>query len=591
MTKRLWILTVGALASSAPVKAQPVALEPEPQAGAASLSARELEDKIGGRTTLELKFQDLTAQEASAALAKASGLRFGAAQDSPWNRVVSTGTTGSGQADGPRYNAEVGKTDFWLGVRAWSRAEAARMKREREALQRRQNEEKPPPAPTAPQGQEVAPEAMKAWQAEQNEWMRRRSQQMQRFSANVSVRFDPNAQLWSLSPGDQIATGRALSAWPCLVLATGFQRSQNLSIEESEAGEKPQPNAPGKAGDQAALMAARAWDGAEAVEGGQLRDSLSLGLSVYLEPKLMDRAKVQLQVSEARDEQGEDLLPEREKGAMGQAQMQMQMGSQLFGGQGNATATQVSLRPRQARGKKLAILRGVVLIRYPMQLQEHEITDFNGPQGFALGTGDLPAQAQFQPPRIENGQFVFGTSLTLISEKGGRATWDNSRDRIRRRGVEEGALGQYLLPSLYTFTDSQGRTWRGSSKPRRSTLKGPDGSIVPQTSPPTPPPDNFTYTEERTGTLQLVPEVLPPATPGVPPRLTITPSILARTGTATYISQVPVGNSFGGFRQPVQLSPEELAKVRFTKATFTTESDWRTLEFPFEFRDLPLPPR
>jgi len=42
---------------------------------------------------------------------------------------------------------------------------------------------------------------------------------------------------------------------------------------------------------------------------------------------------------------------------------------------------------------------------------------------------------------------------------------------------------------------------------------------------------------------------------------------------------------------PACAQPAELAKVRFTKATFTTKSDWRTLEVPFEFHDLPLPPR
>lgn len=110
---------------------------------------------------------------------------------------------------------------------------------------------------------------------------------------------------------------------------------------------------------------------------------------------------------------------------------------------------------------------------------------------------------------------------------------------------------------------------------------------MPVTSPPTPLPDNFTYTEERTDFLQLMPDNTPLPPPGAPGRVTITPGMLSRTGDATYITQVPQGSS----RWPVQLSPEQLAKVQFTKATFTTESDWRTLEVPFEFRDLPLPPR
>jgi hypothetical protein len=31
--------------------------------------------------------------------------------------------------------------------------------------------------------------------------------------------------------------------------------------------------------------------------------------------------------------------------------------------------------------------------------------------------------------------------------------------------------------------------------------------------------------------------------------------------------------------------------LKVALVTFSTESDWRTLEVPFEFRDLPLPPR
>ena len=599
MAKKFWIATastvaVGAIVVATPVKAQPVAEKKGDKEGVSSLSARELEQKIGGRTTLELKFEGLTAPEASAVLAQSSGLRFGPPQDSPWGTLVTTSAQGApSPADVPRYNAEVAKMDFWPALRAWSRAENARLKREREALQRLQSQEKPPPTPTAPQGEEVAPEVMQAWQTEHNEWMRRRSQQMQRFSfkGGVGVHFDSNLQAWSLISDDQIGTGRALNTWPCLVLATGFQRSQNLSIEENEAGQKPQP----EAADNAARITTLGQNSAEAVEGGQLSDSMSLSLSVYLEPKLLERAKVQLQVNEARDDAGQDLLPERAKGAGGRAHLQWK--DQFIAG----LQSPVSLRPRQSEGKKLAVLRGVILIRYPMQLQEHEITDFSGPQGFAIGTGGLPAQAQFQPPRIEDGQLKFGASVVVDSSRGGRALNSDAFNRVnrwRRGDMSEGLLGQFLLPSEYAFTDSQGRTWRSNARTLESlnfSLKGPDGKIVPQTSPPTPPPDNFTYTEERSGTIQLAPPSTPPVVPGAPPRLTITPSILHRTGEATYISQVPVGNSFGNtsgaFTMPPQLTPEELAQLRFTKATFTTESDWRTLEVPFEFRDLPLPPR
>lgn len=86
---------------------------------------------------------------------------------------------------------------------------------------------------------------------------------------------------------------------------------------------------------------------------------------------------------------------------------------------------------------------------------------------------------------------------------------------------------------------------------------------APVTSPPRPRADPFTYTEEWTGWLMLQP-----------------PNVLPGTSAADYVGP-PVPRLF----------PEELAQVRFAKATFNTYADWRTHEVPFEFRDLPLPPR
>jgi hypothetical protein len=433
------------------------------------ISVADLEGLIGGRTTLEMSFQELTAEEATAALAKSSGLRFGPPQASPWDRVVSPAPAGDGSSENvPRYNAEVVKMDFWPAVRAWSRAEAARMKREREALQRRQSEDKPPTMAVAA-GETPTPEALAAWQAEQAAWSRRQAQQLQRFnSQGLSVQFDSSAQLWSLSQRDQLGTGRAVNFWPCLVLATDFRRSQNLSITEDEPQQKAAGNAAGtptgtaadkvtdKAAPLKAPLQAPAAMGAEAVEGGQLNDALSLNLSVYVDPKLLERAKVRLQVREARDDAGEDLLPERAKEAWRTLKGPMNAGDPYS--QRSGMDSQIALRPRQSKGQKLGLLRGVVQIYYPMQTKTHEITDLGGPQGFVIGTGDLPAPAQFQPPRLENGRWKSGASLTFKSNRGGRAVQRNLQNRTRWDEVGEGVLGRLLLPGSYTLTDSQGRT-------------------------------------------------------------------------------------------------------------------------------------
>lgn len=576
------------LTSISAVVAQPVtpvpALDPNApvqQPLAPPMSLADLEKLIGGRTTLELNFKNATAEETTALLAKSSGLRFGPPQTASGFRTVSAGT-GADAMEAPRYDGTVPKMEFWPALRLWSRAEAARLKSEGETARRRLDEERPG-APQAEAGQPVTAEAQNAWQAQMREWSRRQSQQMQRFSFNrgVSVRFDRNVGTWSLSPGDEIARGRALNTWPCFILATGFQRSQNLSIQENEPQEKAPEEVQKKAGDNVAQDTQRNSNGTEVIGGGQLTDGLSLNLSLFIDPKLLGRARVRVLMSSARDDAGEELLSEREQS--GSAASSGMMRSSSSGMSGSGMQRQVEFRPRQSKGKKLALLRGVVIFRYPLQTHEHELTDFNGPRDFMVGSAALPASAQLEPPRIENGSLRFSASVTLNSDRGGRAILNSLSNRVGRGATGDGVLGEYLLPdpSRFTFTDTQGRTWRANSGGGSTSLKGPGGQVLPITSPPKPPPDDFTYTEERTGYLTLAPSTAPTPAASSPPRLTITPSILNRTGNATYV----------GSSSAPQLSSEELAKVRFTKAVFTTESDWRTLEVPFEFRDLPLPPR
>lgn len=563
------------LTSISAVVAQPVtpvpALDPNAPAQqplAPPMSLADLEKLIGGRTTLELNFKNATAEETTALLAKSSGLRFGPPQTASGLRMVNLGAPEASAAEALRHDGTVPKMEFWPAVRLWNRAEAARIKNEREDARRRLEAERPP-APQAEAGQPLTPEAAKAWQAQQQEYFKRQNQQMQRFDLNrgVSVRFDRNVGTWSLSPGDEIARGRALNTWPCLILATGFQRSQNLSIQENEPQEKAPEEVQKKAGDNVAQDTQRNSNGTEVIEGGQLTDGLSLNLSLFIDPKLLDRAQVRVLMSSARDDAGEELLSEREKD--GPPSSLRQNGSGFFGMAGSGMGRQVELRPRQSKGKKVAVLRGVVMIHYPMQTHEHEITDFNGPRDFMAGSTILPASVQIEPPRLENGALQFNVSATLKSERGGRDAVNNwERATLNRSG------GGFLLlpdPDRYAFTDTQGRIWRARPTLGLRGVTGPNGQILPVTSPPTPPPDNFTYREEFTYFLrQMSPlTTTPPPTPSAGGRVIIHPT----------------------FIRTADLKPEEMSKVRFTKAVFTMDSDWRTIEVPFEFRDLPLPPR
>ena len=582
MKQRLWMvaaLVVGA----APVWAQPDnkgAMAPSDEVAVA-----ELERAIGGRTTLELKFKNLTSEEVTDEVAKSSGLPF-VAPPSNRNRGAfpNPPVAPAGNAvEAPTWNGDVDKTDFWLALRQWGRAENVRLQRERKAVEERQKTEVAPQPPAPVAGQTARdPAAMAEFWQRQSAWSQRRVAGLNRFNpeGTLSAFYRADAEAWNLVPNSELLVGDALNIWPCLVLATRFQRQQTFSIQKSEAPEKTDTETiDDKAGPNRAPLSNSY--GEVATEGGLLRDTLSLNLEVYMEPKLLKRAKVSVRMNQARDDAGEDLLLDSDN----RPRVGSFVGSYSpYSGQDSRMTQRIELRPRQAKGRKLAVLSGVIVIRYPLKLQEHEISNFDGSQNFSLPTTDLPVEAQLDPPQVKNGMLYFSTSVNMASNRGAKRLLDNLNARRRREsqnnvtratgaalnismgaggdiangwGVSQSPLGQLLLPSRYTFIDSQGRTWIGTSGGLNVSLSGPDGKPVPVTSPPTPPPDNFIYIEKQSGYLHLVTE-----------------------------NDLPNPNG-----QPVKLTPEELADIRFVKAIFTTESDWRTLEVPFEFHDLPLPPR
>lgn len=593
MRTYLWMAAV--VLGAAPAWAQPD--DKGAMAPSNAIAVAALEKAIGGRTTLELKFQDLTSEQVAEAVGKSSGLRFVAPSLSPSGAMRDNGAGASGrrvivprlrvpgvtpsvqpEVAAATWNGDVDKTDFWPGLRGWVRAENLRFQRESAALRKRQAEEISPfPAPEPVAGEkEITANLMAEWRKKQSEWSQRRMAEQQRFASNqlASASYDVNREAWRLVAGGELSLGRAVNSWPCLILATKFQRQQNLLLQEDEpekvAEKSDAKTTSAKAPVEKTPIAINKEP--ETLVGGVLTDTLFLGLSVYVEPKLQQRAKVNVLVKEARDDAGEDLLLAQENGSRAPGYFP----SGFFSGGESAISSQIQLRPRQATGHKLAVLRGVVVIRYPLQLQEHEITDFAGTQNFLLNTNDLPVTAQFEPPHLENGQLLFSTSLKLESARGGGRIIDNlnslrqsqnpGRPITRSNGASiigggigldahESLLGRYLMPNDYTFIDTQGRTWYTQSVGGEMSLSGPDGRPIPVTSPPTLPPDNFTYIEKHKGSLRLL-----SPNPAMP-------------------------------NTQAALTPAELASVRFTKATFTTESDWRTLEVPFEFHDLPLPPR
>ena len=564
MNKTLWI-AAAMISLGGTVIAQPTT-QNETTTTSDSTSIAELERAIGGRTTLELKFKGATAEELTEAIEKSSGLKFGPLMTSPFG-VRNIGTNlqneGNSPAEVPRWDADVAKTDFWLALRNWNRAENIRLSKLRDELNQLQKEEWAKYSPNPAQGETLTPEQTQEQQAQLRQLQMRQQNQLELLSNHTltaTSRFDTNRTGWNLLPSDELVLGRAINVWPCLLVVSKFQRAQNFDVAEADT----------KSPDGTGVFNPRQFvDQPERLEGGFLSDKLTLDLGLYVDPKIKSKAKVDLRVEEARDDAGEDLLRDPENQSLYVASRETSPSSVgIF--------KQVQLLPRQAKGEKLAVLRGVVSIRYPMKAQTHEITDFSAQQPFTLNTTDLPIEAQFQPPHVEDGYMVFSAKTELNSKRGGRRLFEETEWRPHPtppqvinhlRNARNAAfdttfqvpspiLSDYLLNGSYTFTDTEGRLWKGGVGSHRLMLRGPDGRDVPVTSPPTPLPDDFTYYEEQSGRLAL----LPPA------------------GSLNSI----LNDS---------LSPEELAQVRFVKATFTTDYDWRTIEIPFEFRDLPLPPR
>jgi hypothetical protein len=569
MNQKLWIVVAGTLTVSVVAQAQPEAPQPEPDA-ATIASARELEASIGGRTTLELKFEDATREQVLEAIKQSSGLKFSSVWE-PLPGIRLASSPGAPPTDERRFRADVAKSDFWWALRTWSRTREAQEQQASAQAQRQQSQD---PQPTRPQ--EAAPDSaeFKAWQVALNAWSQREKLRTPLLfpGYGLSVDFNDNSRLWGLSPESPVAQGRAVNAWPCLILATGFQRAQSLSIKGDE------PIAPAVAPivapavpQKAEVISASAQG--EEVAGGRLSDSLALSLSVFLEPKLVQRSEVTLKIREARDDAGQDLLAEREKPNAARGATYVPSTSLTNG----VLKRAVQLKPRLSTSTKLAKVSGVVQIRVPFQVQERQITDLSNSLSLPVALAGTQGQVQIETPSLENGHWIFRTSAKAHPKHGWRRILGGSTPRNYM------ALGASLLPPLksVTFTDVQGRTWRPIKISGGRGFSGLSGAGVPLTSPPTPIPDDFDYHEEDVSVLFPV-DMERAQRPGWEPS----------KDNLEYVTTASGGGGLTMAPWPsTKLSPTEAGAIKFTRATFTTESDWRTIEVPFEFKDLPLPPR
>lgn len=430
---------------------------------------------------------------------------------------------------------------------------------------------------------------------------------------------NPDA-LWQLSSSesysgsygesDNFAQGRAYASWPCLFLIDYIARKQEdyLAPDASEALPKALAKAPdaptGAAGAPQVLAPAVARAGAQTPPkaAGQTSQSqrvalnewsqrVALQMRAYVEPRLRQYRNVRLVVDEARDEAGRDL---RHADFAKPRRIMQGQGNQLGYGQPNAALNlPIMLDLPRERGDKLH-LRGALLFWVPARMATVEVPlddssvaarqaifwgqavgmkvklsrsggktwllgtdiemkgtsgqlDFRREMGVAL-TDDESYRAGLILPGSVRAQSEDGSTWRLkpFSEEQ-KLTLNAGEDMISRKTNYIGAFRNARSPDGYFTGYTSGGGGSGiASGSFAASLQRPNSSLESAIALASVPPDGYAYTENVTWQLE------------------------------------PTGDGAGG-------TGDEPPAI--TKIFFDAPQEWREVRVPFEFRDLPLPPR
>ncbi len=318
--------------------AQPDVL-PEPKTRVPALSITELEKLVGGRTTLSLELQNAPIEAVAAAMSASSGQKIEARPASAFAPIQREGRPAFQAPPLPLYSFSAAKTPFWEALRALQLA-ARRAAETANAL-----DSKP---------------------------------RFSRGDVPNSVGLQKSPAGWFVQPDTSLTTGRAVAAWPFLLVATDIRRSQEAKFSQEGLREIETQGAfatfRANADEKKPVVPA-----APTPEADRWLDGLMLNGQSYLDPKLKPSG-LWCEVVEATDDKGNDLR-------LSAGDALSTIGSFFsFGGAG--TSLRIPLRSRPGMGKRLVKLRGVMHFNVVTRSQHWETTQLDTPiQGTVFQNG------------------------------------------------------------------------------------------------------------------------------------------------------------------------------------------------------------
>lgn len=513
----LWLATT---ISTMNAEAQPKAA-PDARPSVPTFSVADLEKYLGGRTTLSVDLKSATIEEVAVALSQASGQKIMVPSRGAMPTRVSFG------ADGKAAPAPAAPT-------------AA------------------PPAPLYNMAANNAPfwETLRRWQIE----ARDAAEKANALTGKEPLRFDSNvpnslgvSKMWTqfeLRPSIAMTAGRAVSAWPFLIVATGLKRTQQADLSQDGLREIEPKEDP-----LARVFAAKTGGAVLPVtpqkpiaktpvpEVKRWNDRLALTAYVLPDPKLTPTG-LRCEIEEATDERGNDLR------LTDNAEERFQGSYQDMGG---GAPMQILLVSRPDMGKRLVRLRGVMRFSVVTRTQHWETTDLKTPVEDTLHLEGGDFKVQFTGLTTS----ANGPTLGFKAESRGAHLERFWRNRINSRNTP-GILDFQGVPQMRLIDE------KGNALPvRMSTSSYGLGHTIPA---------------DKTTTSVSAPLDASPVPPDV---------------TQNWIYHESVNFIYGSNFMAMmngQSMPQQINIGLPAKLIVDFPVERREVAVPFEFTDLPLPP-
>jgi hypothetical protein len=412
-------VALGAASLQVGARSQPQVDPNGPESSTYSIA--ELERFLGGRTLISLNVKDASMQEVANAMSQSSGLKIVPfspvpewAPDQPMARFARVGGVPVSEVmplpSTATFTLAAQDQLFWEALRSWN-LEARRAAKESSKGTATKSSTAAPPAKTIP----------------------------------ISFAISGTSNGWQTIPGNWLADGRAVSAWPFLVVATDLQRAQDARLSATGLREPEQPidhlahlkrldakvPAPAPA---SPLPEEKRWS-----------DHLILNAYALPDPKLFP-TDLSCEVTEAVDDKGNDLR--LTKGVTlpptGSTTYDLAKGKLL----------QIALASKPGMGTKVVRLRG--LLRFSLVTRTHhwETTDLTTPVDNTLRDGGGDFKIRFKGVTQQGNAWA----ANFEAESQGAHLEQFWRNRDHSDG-SRGVWGMLGIDSM-RLVDANGRTFQ-----------------------------------------------------------------------------------------------------------------------------------